>query len=247
MSVTATITPGAAAGARELQAALANARVVFMVDRAACAELEQALSKPEYRVQNKVIARGQDAVPGRDGYFEPNFHAGIQPGHIGDNGAMDFFDRELLKPVDQDEYIGQLHQPIQGIAGRRVDGSEIKVAAVRPCTLRIAPSLRVTSDGRVYAAQAGVVLYSAEKTLEIAQRHEHRGDVDLRSGSLDMQGALCVRGNVQRLFSVRATGDVEIQGGVDCGSVYSGKKLEIRNGIRGGDSGMPAASNVTPP
>jgi len=241
MSVLATVGPGAAAGAAELQAVLASARVVFLVDPAGAAELAAALADPKYTTVDELIGRGQPAVAGKDGYFEPAFHVGIQPGHISEQGTMDFFDRELLKPLAQDEYAGQLHAPVPGVNGRRVDGVEIKVAPVRPSKLRIGPNLRMASDGRVYAAQPGVVIYVPEKTLDIVQQHLHRGDVDLRSGSLEMQGSLIVGGTVQRLFFARATGDVEVQGGVESGSVYSTKAIRIRGGVRGGESGMVCA------
>jgi hypothetical protein len=53
-----------------------------------------------------------------------------------------------------------------------------------------------------------------------------------------MDGTLAVHGDVQRLFSVRATGDVEIKGNVQGGSVYAGGDMHIKNGVLGGNIGM---------
>ena len=241
MVVTAAIAAGPAMGMTELQHALASARVVFGTDPVQLTALAQSLADPAYVATQLDIARGLPAVPGKPGYFEPAFHVGIQPGHVDDDGTINFFDRELLKTFARDEYVGQLHQPVPGTPGRRVDGSDIAVSAVQPARLRIGPGLRTAADGRTYAIQAGVAMYSPEKTLDIVQHHIHQGHVDMHSGNLDMEGTLVVRGSIQRLFQARASGDLEIQGGIDSGSAYAGGSVRIRDGVRGGDSGMVCA------
>ena len=243
MTVTADIAPGPACGMPELQAALQAARVVFVADPAPLAELAGKLADSKLGVRNLVVAHGRPAQPGRDGYFEPAFHVGIQAGHIDASGTMDFFDRELLKPLAAAEYIGQLHQPVAGAPGRRVDGSEIKVAAVRGSKLSVGPGIRSAPDGRMYAARAGVLMYTPEQSIDVAQVHVHARDVDMRSGNLNMEGALTVQGSVQHQFTVRATGDIEIAGSVECGSVFAGGALRARGGVRGGDSGVVCAES----
>ncbi len=234
MTLTATIAPGAPAGTEELQHALANARVVFISEPGRIAAMATALADPSYAVMDEVIARGSPAKHGVAGWFEPAFPVGIQPGHIDAEGNMDFFDREMLKPVLEGDYLGQLHAPIPAVPGRRLDGAELRVAPVSPSKLRLGQALRVDDTGRVYAAIAGAVMYSAESKLDVIQQHAHQGDVDMRSGNLDMQGALVVRGSVQRAFHARATGDLVISGAVDAGTAYAGGSLRIRGGVRGG-------------
>jgi uncharacterized protein (DUF342 family) len=154
---------------------------------------------------------------------------------------MDFFDRELLKPLTVDEYLGQLHQPVNGIPGRRLDGTDIKVPSVKPCKLRVGGNIRAAPDGRLYALRPGVLVYTPDQSIDIAQAHVHARDVDLRSGNLNMEGALTVKGSVQHQFMVRGTGDIEIGGSVECGSVFAGGALRIRGGVRGGESGVVCA------
>lgn len=241
MTATAAVSSGAPASMSDLREALARARVVAIADSSAIATLAEALANPKFACGETVIARGLPAVAGKDGYFEPAFHAGLQAGHIGADGTMDFFDRELLKSFDSDTCVGQLHVPVPGTPGRRLDGSEIKVPPVRPSKLRVGANLRVLGDGRVFTSKAGVVLYVPEQTLELVEHHIHPSDVDMRSGNLDMKGSLVVRGTVQRLFHVRATRDLEVLGGVDSGSVFAGGSVRIAGLVRGGESGMVCA------
>lgn len=245
MLATADIAAGPAMGVQELRTALQAARVVFSHDPALLNELARKLADAKFSARAVVVARGREAVTGRDGYFEPAFSVGIQAGHVDESGTIDFFDRELLKPLQADEYVGQLHQPVQGVAGKRVDGVEIKVKPVRPLNLQIGPGIRQAPDGRLYAAFAGVLVYELNRKIDVARQHVHQRDVDLRSGNLDMEGALTVRGSVQHQFTVRATGDIEIQGGVESGSVFGSGKVRIRGGVRGGDCGeVSAEGNV---
>jgi uncharacterized protein (DUF342 family) len=85
------------------------------------------------------------------------------------------------------------------------------------------------------------LLFSGRDSIDVVQHHVHTGKVDLRSGHLDMEGSLVVKGSVERLFRAAASGDVEIQGGVEYGSVQAGGSLRVSAGVRGGETGMVSA------
>jgi len=241
MAVIASIQPGEPAGAAEVDAALAGAGVSFGVDATACRLLSAALEDPHFCDQHVELAFGQQTQPGRHGFFEPAFHVGIQAGTLRDDGSMDFYDRELLKPVSEGALVGRLYAAVSGIPGQRVDGKPLHVDAVHEVRLRLGPGLEVDAEGHVHAKHAGIVVYTPEKSLDVVDNLVHRGDVDLHSGHLVMEGTLAVQGDVQRLFSVLVTGDVEIRGSVQGGSVYAGGDARIKNGVFGGDTGMVCA------
>jgi uncharacterized protein (DUF342 family) len=241
MAAIASIQPGDPAGAAELDAALAGAGVNFGLDAAACRLLGEALEDPQFCDPHVELAFGRQAQEGRHGFFEPAFHVGIQAGTLRDDGSMDFHDRELLKPVSEGALVGHLYAAVSGVQGQRVDGGLVHVDAVREARLRLGPGVETDAEGGVHAKQAGIVAYSPEKSLDVVDHLVHRGDVDLHSGHLVMEGTLAVQGDVQRLFSVRVTGDVEIRGSVQGGSVYAGGDVHIKNGVFGGDTGMVCA------
>ena len=241
MAAIACIQPGEPAGAAEVDAALADAGVSFGVDAAACRLLSAALEDPHFCDQQVELAFGQQAQQGTHGFFEPAFHVGIQAGTLRDDGSMDFYERELLKPVSEGALVGRLYAAVSGIHGQHVDGKLSHADAVREVRLRLGPGVEADAEGLVHAKQAGIVVYTPEKSLDVVDHLVHRGDVDLRSGHLVMDGTLAVQGDVQRLFSVYVTGDVEIRGGVEGGSVYAGGDVRIKNGVFGGDTGMVCA------
>src|ERR1700712_3516847 len=242
MSALAEISRGPACGLAELQAAVSAAGVsANRLDSVALDALAKQLDNLAFEKPSVLVARARPAAPGIDGYFEPAFPMGIQPGHVDESGAMDFSDRELLKPLTQGDYVGQLHQPVQGEAGMRVDGSEIKVALARESKLRAGPGVTLAADGCMYAALSGVLVYAHEQTIDVAQQHVHNADVDLRSGSLHMEGSISVRGNVQRQFAVRATGSVDIQGHGESGTVIADGCIRISGRVHSGDAGLVCA------
>jgi len=75
------------------------------------------------------------------------------------------------------------------------------------------------------ARHGGVVLYKPEQSLDVVAQHIHQGAVDLRTGHLDMQGSLTVKGDVERLLQARATGDLEVLGSVSGGSLRAGGSI----------------------
>lgn len=236
MSAVARVIPGAPAGEADVSAALQRARVNTGIDPGALKSLATALSDAGYAAVALPIALGCGAVAARDAYFEPSFAVGIQPGRVLEDGSMDFFDRQLLKPVVREELLGTLHPALAGTPGMRVDGRALPVREARDLQLELGSGVTLQPGGRACATRAGVVVYVAGKSLDVLDHHVHQGDVDMRSGSLDMHGSLTVRGDVQHAFNVRATGDVEIMRNVEAGCVSAGGQVMVRGLIRGGQS-----------
>jgi uncharacterized protein (DUF342 family) len=245
MSATITVRQGPPAGRAELDQALRQAGVTSGLDAEALRRISSGLAQATYATET-VIASGQPVVPARDATFEPSFHAGIQPGHVFADGTIDFFDRELLKPVAREAFLGMFYPAARGRPGMRVDGQSVAVNEPRDLAIQFGPGVRRGPDGRVHAARDGIIVYSPGKALDVVAEHVHNGDVDMHSGDLDMQGNLCVRGDVQRMFTVRASGNIEIARNIDGGCVVSSGHIVVRGTIRGGEWGaVCAAGNLT--
>lgn len=203
--------------------------------------IAQGLAQAEFQCKDELIAVGHDPLPATDAWFELAFSEGLQAGHVREDGSVDYHDRELLKPVRRGDVIGTVHPPLDGSAGRRVDGTLVEAAAPRQLALRFLAGVELGEDQRVRATRDGVILYKAGQSLDVVDRHVHQGPVDLHSGNLNMQGSLVVKGDVCRPFSVTASGDVEILGNVDSAVVLAGGNLRVHGGIRGGDGGAVCA------
>jgi len=92
------------------------------------------------------------------------------------------------------------------------------------------------AGGEIWAAASGVVEYQEGTRLDVVKLYVHEKDVDLRSGDLEMDGALAIKGSVTRNCRACATGDIEIRGSVDGGSVHGGGDLRVAGFVSGAES-----------
>ena len=237
-----TIRPGAAIGEKELRSALEAAQVRSGIDVGTFARLALGLTDPKFAVDRpEIVARGAPAQEGEDGRFEPNFPEGIQPGHVREDGTVDFHDRELLKPVACGDVLGHIRPARAGISGHLVDGTASPAKATREATIALGPGVERDADGVVRAKRAGVLDSKRGQSLDVVDQHLHKGAVDIRSGNLLMLGSIVVQGDVQRSFKVQASGDVEIRGNVEGGSVQAGGNVSVKYGVRGAEGGLVQA------
>ncbi len=165
------------------------------------------------------LSPGTPPIPGRAGYVEPAFDEGLAPGRVSDDGHMDFFERGLLKSVSAGQLVALVHPPEPGIEGLSAEGEVMPARAGEPLKLKLGAGVTLDAEGRVSAVHDGVVLYKPGESLDVVARHVHQGAVDLHTGHLDMHGSLTVKGDVERLLQVRASGDLEILGAVSGGSL----------------------------
>jgi uncharacterized protein (DUF342 family) len=235
------VVAGAAADVPEVHAALQAAGVTFGVDEASCMRLGAQLGDEQFCSSGEVVARGVLPTKPEEARLELLFHPGLQPGHLRDDGSMDYWDRELLKSVAKGDTVARAHAAKEGTPGHRVDGVVLPADPLRGPPLRVGDGVEIGGDGAVRARRAGVVVFTEVGGVDVVDRLVHAGDVDLHSGHLKMEGSVVVKGSVARLFNVRATGDVDITGGVDGGSVYAGGNLAVRQGVRTSDVGMVCA------
>jgi len=220
-----------------LDAALDEAGVCAGIDDAVRAQVAALLADPEAELPSTLIARGVPPQRGFDGYFTPAFEPGIRPGHLRDDGSMDFRDRELLKTVRAGDHVGKLALPTGGVPGLRVDGVSLPARPGTVSPLKLGEGIASDAQGALSALAGGAILYVPQRSLAIVRHLAHRGDVDLRSGHLDMQGSVLVQGSVTRGFHVRATGDVDVRGQCDGGEIQAGGNVRVMGTLRGGDQG----------
>ena len=227
----------------ELRVVLASAGVVAGVDEALLHELAERVKEPAFQQAETQIASGTAVTQGRAGYVEVAFDEGLAPGRLSADGHMNFFDRGLLKSVTAEQLVATLHAPGAGQPGLGVDGQALPAPAGVAAKLKLGVGVSVDSAGAVRAVQAGVVLYKPGELLDVVAQHVHQGVVDLHTGHLDMQGSLIVKGDVERLLQVRASGDVEVLGAVSGGSLRAGGSIRVSGNVRGGDDARVIADH----
>lgn len=233
-------------GEDTIRAALAEAGVVYGIDDDAVRALGERIVEGDVTDSGVPLARGRPPFNGDDGELVMRFALGLVAGKEREDGSLDFFDRCLLQPVVEGELVATYRPPKVGTPGVGVDGNERRARDGRDRMPRLGDGVVLDDSCEIRAKVGGVVNEVHGRLLDVVTKHEHRGDVDLRSGHLATAGSVSVTGGVQLRFHVRASAGVEIRGDVDGGSVFAGGNLSVGLGVVGNpDSRIAAEGDVS--
>lgn len=235
------ISPGPPMKAPELQAALAEAKLVHGIDTEAVAKLGERIVDPVFQ-GNAPIATGQAPVNGVDGRLDGEFlHAKIA-GTEHTDGHIDYHERELLHPALADQVVARIVAPTPGTPGRDVRGKVLPPKPGRPHPQRFGSGVKIDGD-RVISLRQGAV-FCTDRQFDVVPLHVHKGDVHLASGNLHTPGSVQVQGDVREGFAVTADGDVMIGGAVLDAKVTAGGTAVIHHGILGAGCEVRAGEDI---
>jgi uncharacterized protein (DUF342 family) len=230
-------------------------RVMAEIERAGVrhglipAEVEEAIEialVSGRTVCDVVVARGTDPVPGEDSGID--YAIEVEPLTVGrelDGGRIDFYERQMAKPVEAGDLIGVWHPATAGTPGRRVDGHEVPppAGANRACTAHESVGCRELADGRIElrAVRDGVLRILPGNIPIVVDQLEINGDINLGTGNVEAGGSLLIRGCVSSGLRAKAKHDVCVRESIDDAQVEAGGSIEVRLGIIGGEHGMVMA------
>jgi hypothetical protein len=214
---------------------LARAGVDWGIDHEA---VDHAAESP--LLEPVMLASGTEALPSRDAAVEYLFSEedeldALRP-RLRDDGTVDYRDLKPIYTVQPGTVVGHYLPAVNGEPGRDVLGREI--APVQPG--RDTPAERfagrdveVAVNGiDLVATKAGRPVREGDR-IDVVEIYTISGDVDYSTGNIDFNGEVYVSGDVQPGFTVKASGNVRIDGMVDTANVESGKDLLISGGIHG--------------
>ena len=217
--------------AEHLEGALRAQGVVLGLDHA----LLEALPGQEDRYFHLLpAARGVAPVPGRDGSVTDCFPREVEARYPTDGqGQVDYTAPGLIHQVREGETICQILPPTPGTPGASVRGEPLPARDGRPAQAPKGRNTRLSEDGsRLEAACDGHVVFSG-RSFEVRKVLEVAGDVDYSTGSLNYLGDVHIRGDVRSGFTVRALGDVRVDGVIEDTSVEAGGDLVVGGGVQG--------------
>ncbi len=190
-----------------------------------------------------LIAEGIAPVDGEDSILRMYELKELKP-EIKEDGKADYYEMNLINRVNAGEWLGERTEPTKGIPGKTVKGEIIPASAGKRYPLLYDKNTvkEVCEEGvtTLYALIKGAVHYKGDR-ISVSNLLEITEDVDFKTGNIDFDGFLTIKGTVADNFSVVADKDVEILGNFGIGSV---KEIESRCGsvyIRGGIAGKNRA------
>lgn len=190
-----------------------------------------------------LVAEGLPPISGADAVVRMYEVKEARP-EIREDGKADYYELNLINKVDAGDWLGERIDPTQGIPGKSVRGKTIEPALGKNVPLLYdKSSVREVYDNGVttlLASRGGAVTYKGD-TVGVSNHLEISDGIGVRTGNIDFDGYLTVKGSIEDNYSVEALDDIEILGDYGIGSV---KEIVSRKGsiyIKGGIAGKSKA------
>lgn len=192
---------------------------------------------------NYILAKATPAVQGRDAEITYHFNTDLtlKPKR-NDDGSVDFHQLDMISHCNKNQLLASLTPMDQGKPGIDVCGVVIRPNKVNNRILRHGNKIYLSEDGlRMYSSVDGHVSL-VDNRVFVSDTYEVHADVDASTGDIEYEGNVVVRGNVITGFSVRAKGDIEVNGVVEGAYIEAGGQIVLKRGMQGMNKGILKAN-----
>ncbi|OGO79732.1 MAG: hypothetical protein A2Y21_11130 [Clostridiales bacterium GWC2_40_7] len=219
----------------EVLDALNKNGVIFGINRT---NMETIIKYPVY---NEIICVAEGVIPvnGQNGRVE--FYFDIKRDGkpaIMDDGRVDFRELNLIESVAKGQKLCELVQPVPGVIGKTVFGTDVYPMEGKPAVLPKGRNVSISDDGMAIESNIDGQVRFIDGKINIFSTYEVPADVDNSTGNISFVGNVCVRGNVLSGFSIEAGGNVEVWGVVEGAHIKAGGDIILRRGMQGMGKGV---------
>ena len=215
---------------------LRNNNVVFGVKEDF---LRDFIDKPVYR-EKVEIAEGSRPIDGKDAFIQYNFETDQTKVKLreGSNGRVDFKELNIIQNVVENQPLAKKIPSEAGTVGRTVTGKVIPAKNGRDTALPVGTNVRVADDGVTILANINGQVVVVNNKINVEPVYTVQGDVNLKTGNVIFLGTVIINGNVEDGFSVKAAGNIEVNGTVSKAELDAEGDIIIHQGINGKSGGM---------
>lgn len=200
------------------------------------------LLKAELYCTDVLIAKAVLPVQGKRASI--TYHFDVQKTNtptMKEDGSVDFHRLDMIERVEKGQLLATLTPETAPIPGTDVRGNVIQPAKLTPVVLKHGKNIHLSEDQlEMYADCAGNVTL-VNDTVFVSNVYEVPADVGTSTGDIDYDGSVEVRGNVLTGYTVKATGDITVNGAVEGATLISGGKIVIKRGMQGMEKGVMRA------
>lgn len=213
--------------------ALKEENVTIGIDYAAIDRLADTGAESEM----VVVARGEEARPGKDGWYEFMFETDIKSKpKLMDNGSVDYMNIKWFELTKKDQVIARYHPATRGTDGRRITGEIIyglkgkEVPPIRGYGFKILP------DKKTYVAGIDGKVELKDGKL-IISNVLFLNDVNGSVGNIEFNGSINISGNVSDGVTIKAARDIVVEGFTEAANIEAGGDVILKQGNNPGGKG----------
>lgn len=201
--------------------------------------LRNFIDRPQYD-QEIEIAAGQQPCNGRDAYIQYYFETDQSKMRFkeGDGGKIDFKELNIIQNVTADQEVAKKIPAEKGTEGHTVTGRLTFTEDGKDIPLPLGTNTRAADDGETILAAIDGQVILAGGLINVEPVLTIQGDVNLKTGNIDFKGTVVVKGNVEDGFTVKAAGNIEVNGNVGKANLESEGDVVIHQGVNGKGGGF---------
>lgn len=199
-------------------------------------ELAQILKREEF---NKVflVAQGIPPKNGEDARITFNFKKEKEHKFEEVGGRVNFKERSPINIVKKDEIIAVKTPATSGKPGITVTGKLLPSQPGKDIPFPKGKNIEVSIDGLELRATIDGRLIFDEDKINVEPVYNIDGNVDYSTGNINFPGTVVINGDVLGGFSVKADGDVIVNGCVENAHIEAKGNILIENGMLGKNEG----------
>ncbi len=191
-----------------------------------------------------ILAKGRNAEQGQNGYVKYHFETNVnaQP-KINEDGSVDYHQLDLIQHVKEGDLLASVVPAVPGKNGELVTGKTILSGKVSNPKLKCGKNIRISEDGMKMFSEVSGHAYLVDDKVFVSNIYEILGNVDSSTGDVEYSGDIHVKGNVTSGFSLKAEGQIIVDGVVEGGRLEAVGPIIIKGGIQGMNKGVIISGN----
>ncbi|WMC92990.1 DUF342 domain-containing protein [Kineothrix sp. MB12-C1] len=200
-------------------------------------EIDKYFEKRRY-CEDIIVARGKEPRHGSDAYIEYYFKTDLKAKPtLKEDGSVDFFHLNTINHCHKGEVIARLFPEDAGESGTNVAGERIKPRDVKKKVLKYSRNVTLSEDklSMISEVDGHVTLVDEKVFVSDVLAVDN---VDNSTGNIDYEGSVKIKGNVCANFTVKARGNIEVQGVVEGAYLEAGGDIIIARGMNGMNRGI---------
>ena len=210
----------------------------ILAQNSICYGIDTDFIKNEKLVSGKkyLVASGKLPVDGENAQIRILKINELHPKASETENKINFYETAIINHVNQGELLAERIEPTPGIDGITVKNEIISAKPGKALPFSYDPKtvLEVSEDGKtcLYSKLSGA--FNIVDNRIAVSNHLELSDVDFKTGNINFDGFVTIKGTVADGFSVTATNDIEINSNLGIGNV---KNITSTNGsilIKGG-------------
>ena len=165
----------------------------------------------------------------------------VIPKYIDEDESMDYKDLSIVENVSEGQKLAHKVPATEGEHGINVLGTKIEAKDGKDLDLKDILGDNVVIDGDYIVAGINGQVLLKGKLLSVEPVFEVSGDVGPETGNINFIGSVLVKGSVSDNFSIKAEGNIEVNGTVGKCDLEAKGDIIVKLGIQGNENSFVRA------